>query len=120
MLSLFPGTLQTDICLHIHGDLFDENPAFRAAVPSCKRSLATKLKVQHFLPRQYVIKQGDEVDKVYFIIKGIIHVVADGEILLALGKDKFLIETLGRERCIVLFGNRGGVRKLVRVYFDSL
>ncbi|KAJ7357649.1 hypothetical protein OS493_023780 [Desmophyllum pertusum] len=86
VLSLFPGTLQTDICLHIHGDLFDENPAFRAAVPSCKRSLATKLKVQHFLPRQYVIKQGDEVDKVYFIIKGIIHVVADGEILLALGR----------------------------------
>ncbi|KAJ7357646.1 hypothetical protein OS493_023777 [Desmophyllum pertusum] len=53
VLSLFPGTLQTDICLHIH--------------------------VRDF-------KQGDEVDKVYFIIKGIIHVVADGEILLALGR----------------------------------
>ncbi|XP_078369357.1 potassium voltage-gated channel unc-103-like [Oculina patagonica] len=87
VLSLFPGTLQTDICLHIHGDLFISNSAFRAAVPSCKRSLATKLKVQHFLPRQYVIKQGDEVDRVYFIIKGIVHILEpDGETLLALGR----------------------------------
>lgn len=89
VLNMFPSTLQTDICLHIHDELFSENPAFRAAVPSCKRSLATKLRVQHFLPRQYVIKQGDEVDKVFFILKGIVHVVADGQTVLALGKEHF-------------------------------
>ena len=89
MLSLFPGTLQTDICLHIHGDLLNNNSTFRAAVPSCKRSLATKLKVQHFLPRQYVIKQGDDVDRVFFILKGIVHIIEpDGKTLLALGKEK--------------------------------
>lgn len=84
---MFPDTLQADICLHIHGKLFKENPAFRAAVLSCKRSLATKLRVQHFLPRQHVIKQGDEVDKVFFIVKGIVHVIVDGKMLLALGKE---------------------------------
>ena len=83
---MFPSILQTDICLHIHDGLFRENSAFRAAVPSCKRSLATKLKVQHYLPRQYILKQGDEVDKVFFILKGIIHVVVDGQTILALGK----------------------------------
>ncbi|XP_073254491.1 voltage-gated inwardly rectifying potassium channel KCNH6-like [Porites lutea] len=86
VLNMFPSTLQTDICLHIHDELFRENPVFRAVVPSCKRLLATKLQVQHFLPRQYVIKQGDEVDKVFFIVKGIVHVVVDGETLIALGR----------------------------------
>lgn len=89
MLNLFPGTLQSDICLHIHQELFKMNSAFRTAVPSCQRSLATKLKVQHYLPRQYVIKQGDEVDKVFFIMKGIVHVIEpDGQTLLALGRRK--------------------------------
>lgn len=89
VLSLFPGTLQTDICLHIHQELFKMNSTFRSAVPSCQRSLATKLKVQHYLPRQYVIKQGDEVDKVFFITKGIVHIIEpDGQKLLALGKRK--------------------------------
>lgn len=86
---MFPSTLQTDICLHIHDTLFKENSAFRTAVPSCKRSLATKLKVQHFLPRQYVIKQGDEVDKVFFILKGIVDVVVDGKTILAIGVQSF-------------------------------
>ena len=89
MLNLFPGTLQTDICLHIHQEVFKMNSAFHSAVPSCQRSLATKLKVQHYLPRQYVIKQGDEVDRVFFIMKGIVHVIEpDGQTLLALGKRK--------------------------------
>ena len=89
VLNLFPGTLQTDICLHIHQELFKMNPAFRTTVPSCQRSLATKLKVQHYLPRQYVIKQGDEVDKVFFIMSGIVHIIEpDGQTLLALGTRK--------------------------------
>ena len=86
VLSLFPDSLQNDICLHIHGKLFKENSAFRAAVLSCKRSLASKLKIQHFLPRQYVIKQGDEMNKVFFVVKGIVHVTLDEKIILALGK----------------------------------
>lgn len=93
VLNLFPSTLQTDIYLHIHDELFSENSAFRAAVPSCRRSLATKLRVQHFLPRQYVAKQGDEVDRVFFIVKGIVHVVADGHTILALGKVNFSVST---------------------------
>lgn len=88
---MFPSTLQTDICLHIHDELFRENPVFRTVVPSCKRLLATKLQVQHFLPRQYVIKQGDEVNKVFFIVKGIVHVVVDGETLIALGRTILLL-----------------------------
>ena len=87
---MFPSTLQTDICLHIHGELLRHNSAFRAAVPSCKRSLANKLRVQHFLPRQYIIKQGDEVDKVFFILKGIVQVIVDGQTVLAIGKESFL------------------------------
>ncbi|XP_068720809.1 potassium voltage-gated channel subfamily H member 6-like [Montipora capricornis] len=86
VLKMFPSTLQTDICLHIHGELLRHNSAFRAAVPSCKRSLANKLRVQHFLPRQYIIKQGDAVDKVFFILKGIVHVIVDGQTVLAIGR----------------------------------
>ena len=84
---MFPDTLQGEICLHIHSELFNSNNAFRAAVPSCKRSLAKKLKVQHYLPRTYVIKQGDEVDRVFFIIKGIVHILdPEEETVLGLGK----------------------------------
>ncbi|XP_022786272.1 potassium voltage-gated channel subfamily H member 7-like isoform X2 [Stylophora pistillata] len=85
VLSLFPDSLQIDICLHIHGKLFEENSAFSAAVLSCKRSLASKLKIQHFLPHQYVIKRGDEMNNVFFVVKGIVHVVLDEKIILALG-----------------------------------
>ncbi|XP_015770277.1 PREDICTED: potassium voltage-gated channel subfamily H member 2-like [Acropora digitifera] len=86
VLKMFPSTLQTDICLHIHDELLRHNSAFRAAVPSCKRSLASKLKVQHFLPRQYIVKQGDPVDKVIFILKGTVDVIGDGQKIVAIGR----------------------------------
>ncbi|XP_067041117.1 potassium voltage-gated channel subfamily H member 6-like [Acropora muricata] len=86
VLKMFPSTLQTDICLHIHDELLRHNSAFRAAVPSCKRSLASKLKVQHFLPRQYIVKQGDPVDKVIFILKGTVDVIGDGQKIVGIGR----------------------------------
>ena len=76
--------------VHIRDELLRHNSAFRAAVPCCKRSLANKLKAQHFLPRQYVIKQGDPVEKVIFILKGIVDVIGDGHEIVEIGKGEIL------------------------------
>ncbi|XP_028518006.1 potassium voltage-gated channel subfamily H member 6 isoform X2 [Exaiptasia diaphana] len=86
VLKRFPDSLQADICVHLHKKLFAECTAFRGASEGCLRALARRFDIRRLLPGQYLIKQGDEVKKLYFIAKGFVEVSNDGKILLVLGK----------------------------------
>ena len=58
---------------------------FKTASEGCLRALALRFKIRHFLPGHYIIKQGDEVKRLYFIAKGNIEVVKQDETMLTLG-----------------------------------
>lgn len=49
------------------------------------RALALRFKIRHYLPGHFIIKQGDEVKRLYFIAKGNIEVVKFDETMLTLG-----------------------------------
>lgn len=86
VLNRFPESLQADVCLHLHRNLFTECGAFKTASEGCLRALALRFKIRHYLPGHFIIKQGDEVKRLYFIAKGNIEVVKFDETMVTLGK----------------------------------
>ena len=58
---------------------------FKTASEGCLRALALRFKIRHYLPGHYIIKQGDEVKRLYFIAKGNIEVVKHDETVVTLG-----------------------------------
>ena len=85
VLKRFPESLQADVCLHLHKNLFAECGVFKSATEGCLRALALRFKIRHYLPGHCIIKQGDEVKRLYFIAKGNIEVVKSDETMLTLG-----------------------------------
>ena len=85
VIKRFPESLQADVCLHLHRGLFEECGVFKTASEGCLRALALRFKIRHYLPGHYIIKQGDEVKRLYFIAKGNIEVVKHDETMLTLG-----------------------------------
>ncbi|XP_068701371.1 potassium voltage-gated channel subfamily H member 6-like isoform X1 [Montipora foliosa] len=86
VLKRFPESLQADVCLHLHRNLFEECKVFKSASEGCLRALALRFKIRHYLPGHFIIKQGDEVKRLYFIAKGNIDVVKYDDTMLTLGK----------------------------------
>lgn len=86
VLKRFPESLQADVCLHLNRNLFSECGVFKTATEGCLRALALRFKIRHYLPGHYIIKQGDEVKRLYFIAKGNIEVIKHEDTMLTLGK----------------------------------
>jgi len=86
VLKRFPESLQADVCLHLNRNLFAECGIFKTATEGCLRALALRFKIRHYLPGHFIIKQGDEVKRLYFIAKGNVEVVKHDETMLTLGK----------------------------------
>ncbi|XP_046852786.1 potassium voltage-gated channel subfamily H member 6-like isoform X1 [Xenia sp. Carnegie-2017] len=84
VLEIFPESLQTDICFHLCQGLFTTVSAFQEADESCLRALSMKFHSLHCLPKQYVVKQGDPIQEIYFICSGNVQIVRDGRTMLTL------------------------------------
>ncbi|KAK3744225.1 hypothetical protein QZH41_013576 [Actinostola sp. cb2023] len=95
ILNRFPECLQADICHHLHKRLFNECSAFESADDGCLRALSIRFRMHHFLPGHYLVKQGDEVTSLYFIVKGSMQVIKDGSTVLSLGKIVNKLESRG-------------------------
>lgn len=86
ILEIFPESLQTDICFHLCQGLFTTVSAFQEADESCLRALSMKFHSLYCLPKQYVVKQGDPIQEIYFICSGNVQIVRDGRTMLTLSK----------------------------------
>ncbi|XP_032219964.2 potassium voltage-gated channel subfamily H member 6 isoform X3 [Nematostella vectensis] len=86
VLKRFPECLQADVRHHLHKKLFNECMAFANADDGCLRALSLRFTIQHFLPGHFVVKQGDQIDRLLFLVKGSIEVIKDKETCLVLGK----------------------------------
>ena len=86
VLKHFPECLQADICLHLNSSLLHSYPAFTSAPHGCLRALALRIKTTHLPPGDYIIYQGDEVNHLYFVIRGTVEVLSGDVIMAILGK----------------------------------
>lgn len=86
VLKHFPECLQADICLHLNSSLLHTYPAFTSAPMGCLRALALRIKTTHLPPGDYIIYQGDEVNHLYFVIRGTVEVLSGDIIMAILGK----------------------------------
>lgn len=86
VLKHFPECLQADICLHLNSSLLHTYPAFTSAPMGCLRALALRIKTTHLPPGDYIIYQGDEVNHLYFVIRGTVEVLSGDIIMAILGR----------------------------------
>lgn len=86
MLQRFPECLQTDVCYHLRQDLFRSISAFKEADKACLRLLAMKFRTSHYLPDQFIVRQGDPIQEIYFIASGFIEIKRNGKSAMTLSK----------------------------------
>ena len=67
--------------------MFNGHPAFRLASDGCLRSLATNFKMTHCAPGDFIIRKGESITDLIFVVSGSLEVVQDGEILAFLGNN---------------------------------
>lgn len=92
VLKHFPECLQADICLHLNASLLQSYPAFTSAPLGCLRALALRIKTTHLPPGDYIIYQGDEVNHLYFVIRGTVEVLSSDVIMAILGQCRIVYD----------------------------
>lgn len=83
ILGQCPRDLQSDLCLHIHGKIFESNPAFGRLNTTSLRCLARYLWTIRTSPGDMLIYQGENVENIYFVATGSVE-VKDGDDLVGL------------------------------------
>ncbi|XP_047132757.1 potassium voltage-gated channel subfamily H member 6 isoform X1 [Hydra vulgaris] len=83
IMSKFPRSLQSDLCFHIHGDVFKNEPAFRHLSKNALRALSRFFWTLRTSPGDKIIYQGELVTSIYFVTCGSFE-VKDGSSLIGL------------------------------------
>ena len=79
VLPRLPACLQADIQVVLHKDLFTKFwLEFQAVGEGSRRALVTQMKTEHLLKGHYLMREGDQVDRIYFIVSGLVHVTRGG------------------------------------------
>ena len=71
----FPESLQAEIRLHLNHRLFAQFRIFDCVSEGCLRALASVCRVEVFPRQHYLIKEGDLVTKLHFIVSGSVEVI---------------------------------------------
>lgn len=83
----FPESLQADIRVHINRQVFEEFEIFRGASEGSLRALAKAFRVEMFPQHHFLLKEGDQVTKLYFIVSGTVDAIRSQQSMKFLGKD---------------------------------
>ena len=75
VLSICPKDMRADICVHLNRNVFNCHPAFRLASDGCLRSLATDFKMTHCAPGDFIIRKGELINEICFIVSGSLEVI---------------------------------------------
>ncbi|XP_023349841.1 potassium voltage-gated channel protein eag isoform X3 [Eurytemora carolleeae] len=98
VLSICPKDMRADICVHLNRKVFNGHPAFRLASDGCLRSLATNFKMTHCAPGDFIIRKGESITDLCFVVCGSLEVIQqDGEILAFLGRNDVCGDSHWRE-----------------------
>ncbi|XP_035477169.2 potassium voltage-gated channel subfamily H member 8 isoform X2 [Scophthalmus maximus] len=85
LLKDFPDELRSDITMHLNKEIL-ELSLFASASRGCLRSLSLHIKTSFCAPGEYLLRQGDALQAVFFVCSGSMEVLKDGMVLAILGK----------------------------------
>ncbi|XP_022788288.1 potassium voltage-gated channel subfamily H member 6-like [Stylophora pistillata] len=85
IMHRFPESLQADIRVHLNRQVLDHFEIFRGASEGSRRALATAFRVEMFPQHHFLLKEGDQVTKLYFIVSGSVEVIRSQQSMKFLG-----------------------------------
>ncbi|XP_026155967.1 potassium voltage-gated channel subfamily H member 8 [Mastacembelus armatus] len=85
LLKDFPDELRSDITMHLNKEIL-ELSLFASASRGCLRSLSLHIKTSFSAPGEYLLRQGDALQAIFFVCSGSMEVLKDGMVLAILGK----------------------------------
>lgn len=101
LLKDFPDELRADIAMHLNSELL-QLPLFESASRGCLRSLSLIIKTSFCAPGEFLIRQGDALQAIYFVCSGSMEVLKDNTVLAILGKEQKQVQmTFCIEVCII-------------------
>ncbi|XP_075685829.1 voltage-gated delayed rectifier potassium channel KCNH8-like isoform X2 [Rhinoderma darwinii] len=100
LLRDFPDELRADIAMHLNKEIL-QLPIFESASRGCLRSLSLSIKTSFCAPGEYLIRQGDALQAIYFVCSGSMEVLKDNTVLAILGKGDLIgSDNLNKNRVI--------------------
>lgn len=79
--------------MHLNKELL-QLPLFESASRGCLRSLSLIIKTSFCAPGEFLIRQGDALQAIYFVCSGSMEVLKDNTVLAILGeREAFLTHT---------------------------
>ncbi|XP_039380988.1 potassium voltage-gated channel subfamily H member 8 isoform X1 [Mauremys reevesii] len=85
LLKDFPDELRSDITMHLNKEILQLS-LFECASRGCLRSLSLHIKTSFCAPGEYLLRQGDALQAIYFVCSGSMEVLKDSMVLAILGK----------------------------------
>lgn len=96
LLKDFPDELRSDITMHLNKEILQLS-LFECASRGCLRSLSLHIKTSFCAPGEYLLRQGDALQAIYFVCSGSMEVLKDSTVLAILGT--FTIIDSKRKNC---------------------
>lgn len=84
LLKDFPDELRSDITMHLNKEIL-ELSLFASASRGCLRSLSLHIKTSFCAPGEYLLRQGDALQAIFFVCSGSMEVLKDSTVLAILG-----------------------------------
>ncbi|RXN01655.1 Potassium voltage-gated channel subfamily H member 8 [Acipenser ruthenus] len=85
LLKDFPDELHSDITMHLNKEILQLS-LFESASRGCLRSLSLHIKTSFCAPGEYLLRQGDALQAVFFVCSGSMEVLKDDMVLAILGR----------------------------------
>ncbi|XP_060104746.1 potassium voltage-gated channel subfamily H member 8 isoform X2 [Heteronotia binoei] len=85
LLKDFPDELRSDITMYLNKEILQLS-LFACASRGCLRSLSLHIKTSFCAPGEYLLRQGDALQAIYFVCSGSMEVLKDSTVLAILGK----------------------------------
>ncbi|KAF5888946.1 potassium voltage-gated channel subfamily H member 8, partial [Clarias magur] len=100
LLKDFPDELRSDIAMHLNKEIL-ELAVFSSLSRGCLRSLSLHIKTSFCAPGEYLLRQGDALQALYFICSGSMEVLKNGLVLAILGKGDLIGANLSVENWVI-------------------
>ncbi|XP_016419162.1 potassium voltage-gated channel subfamily H member 8-like [Sinocyclocheilus rhinocerous] len=89
LLKDFPDELRSDIAMHLNKEIL-ELSVFSSLSRGCLRSLSLHIKTSFCAPGEYLLRQGDALQALFFVCSGSMEVLKDSMVLAILGKSDLI------------------------------
>ncbi|KAK1805294.1 hypothetical protein P4O66_019631, partial [Electrophorus voltai] len=100
LLKDFPDELRSDIAMHLNKEIL-ELAVFSSLSRGCLRSLSLHIKTSFCAPGEYLLRQGDALQALFFVCSGSMEVLKDGMVLAILGKGDLIGANLSVENRVI-------------------